>query len=80
MSQMEDSQIEKLKQLIDQGIQIVWNPDSTVCRKIVSISSPPKPLDGDEPEPSDCGYFSNGEYVALWNCEPIDFKTIFPIF
>lgn len=77
---MNDNQIDRLKKLVSEGTQIVWNPDDSICRKIKFIYPAPKPTDGDEPEPSDCAYFANGDYVALWNCEPYAFKVVSSVF
>ena len=77
---MNDDQIETLKSHLMADDQLVWNPDTTTCRKIIKIGKGPNVDPCDEPEPSECAYFSNGEYVALYNCEPYQFKILITIF
>ncbi len=55
------------------GQSLYWAPDDKTCRKVVHIGEPPPCAPDDEPEPSWCAYFANGEYVALYNVEPGDF-------
>ncbi len=50
--------------------KLCWeSPTNGQIRDIISIGNPPIETDGDEPEPSECAYFSNGDYIALYNVE-----------
>jgi len=63
---MNDKQIESLKKLCRKS-QVMWCPDSSTARTIVSINKRKDELD------EYCAIFANGEYVALYNCPVTDF-------
>lgn len=63
---MDEEQINQLESLLAQGHKLFWSPDNSTAREVVSIGDPPQE---EVPEPSRCGYFENGQFVALWNCE-----------
>ena len=70
---MTDKQIEEMKAILKRE-DICWVFDNAV-RQIVSIG-PARLVEGEDPEPSEVGYFANGEYIALWNCEVSEFVTL----
>jgi hypothetical protein len=75
---MNDEQIYRLKELLVAGKEIYWYSFYQI-RRIYGIGTAPC-REGDVPEPSEVGFFSNGEYVALYNCEPQEFVTLDKIF
>lgn len=48
--------------------RVLWVPDNITAREVLRIAH-------SEDEPSRCAFFERG-YVALYNCELSDFKTI----
>ncbi|EIQ01093.1 hypothetical protein OpiT1DRAFT_05661 [Opitutaceae bacterium TAV1] len=58
--------------------EICWSPDEYTARKVIGIGRPLTTggLFEDEPEPSECAFFANGEYVALYNTELDDFAVV----
>ena len=70
---MNDNEIRFLQEMLTVKT-IVWMPDSHTARRIKRISKHPDELD------ELCGFFSNGEYIALYNCTKTDFYMIHPIF
>ena len=67
-------QIDALGQAIIHGKRVLWNPDSSTARVVVNVA--PHAEEGG----SDlCGIFSNGEYVALYNCSFSDFVVVIPL-
>lgn len=75
---MNDNQIEQLKSVMDWN-DVCWMTKDNVVRLITGIG-PARLLEGEDPEPSDVAYFDNGEYVALWNCEPTEFVIVTMVF
>ena len=75
---MNDLQIEQLKSVMDMNIDVCWMMDDVA--KLITGIGPARLLDGEDPEPSDVAYLDNGEYVALWNCEPTEFVMITRVF
>jgi len=74
---MNNNQIEALKYVmrsLRHNEALCWENTNNESRKVKLIGPPPRPVDpSDEPEPSECAYFSNGDYVALYNAEPSAF-------
>jgi hypothetical protein len=67
-----------LKDLVEAGLNVLWQPDSETARKVVSVTER-KFKDPEEDEPGLCANFEGGEYVALYNAELSEFivaKTI----
>ena len=60
---MSENLIEHLKDHLRLGFRVFWVCD--VAREIVSVGSPAD-------EPSDVGYFENGEYIALYGVDPAE--------
>lgn len=74
---MNDAQIASLKDAVaSKTSKVMWNPDSDTARQIVRV--------GTHAEENDntilCGIFSNGQYVALYNCDFNDFVVTRPLF
>ncbi len=73
--------IEKLKATVLSGTMVYWRTDDENCRGIISVGPSPSSTEGDDNwEPGPVGYFSDGTYIALWNCEPKDLVKVYPIF
>jgi hypothetical protein len=70
---MNDNDIKRLKKVVESGELVLWNPDQETAIPVCRIGPPPKPADGDVPEPSECAWFTNGKYAALYNCDLSDF-------
>lgn len=75
---MSDIDILLLRDLLNMGQTIVWMPDDKTARKVVKVG--PCPSNEGDSEPSDVGFFANGDYVALWNCEAHHFVQVTPLF
>jgi hypothetical protein len=67
MNESEELELQLLVKMASfNGQEVIWNPDGNTGRKIEQVA---KHWD----EPGLCGYFSGGEYVALYNCSLSDF-------
>jgi hypothetical protein len=73
---MNDQEIAQLRAAVKAG-HVVWAFDPTEAPKLVRrVGNPPKPEDGDEPEPSACAYMVAGGYVALYNADLAQFSVM----
>lgn len=70
---MNDNEIVFLQEMLKIK-SIVWMPDIHTARQIKRIAKHADEL-GEL-----CGFFANGEYIALYNCSKTDFYMISPIF
>ena len=55
-----------LKAHVESGSIVLWVPDTSTAKRVVSVRERVS-------EPGLCAHFSNGEHVALYNCELSDF-------
>jgi hypothetical protein len=67
---MTGKNIDVLKKFLAYGAEIVWMPDSSTARKVISVGKHVEEGEGE------CAIFSNGEYAALYNCSLSDFVKI----
>jgi hypothetical protein len=65
---MTEEEEQYLADVVASGKVVMWNPDPETCRRVVDVREVPVAPD-DEPEPSRCAIFDNGDYAALYNCE-----------
>ncbi len=77
---MSDLDIDLLRDFINAGAIIWWSPDSGTARRVVKVGDGPPVAPDDEPEPAECAYFANGEYVSLAFAEARDFVQVSPLF
>lgn len=77
---MNDEQIEMMKALIDDGNNgsLYWIPDEHTARKIVSVGKAPT-IEGEVDEPSEVAFFSNREYISLYNVDMGDIRVARPL-
>ena len=66
MTQNEIMHIKTLVELSASKGSVYWMPDESTSRKVVRVGK-------HKEEYEVCGIFSNGEFVALDNCEITDF-------
>ena len=69
---MSEEQELLLKKIVEEGANVLWQPDDETARKVVSVTTR-KFKDPEEDEPGLCANFLNGEYVALYNVELEEF-------
>lgn len=76
---MDNEEIAALKAALK--LSAVWwvSDFSRPPMRVKRIGAPPPVEDGDEPEPSECAYFTDGTYAALWNAELSQFTMSAPI-
>lgn len=77
---MTDTDIALLKGFLSMGATLLWMPDEKTARKIVRVGAGPTVAPDDEPEPADCAYFANGEYVSLAFTEAYEFVQVVQLF
>ena len=81
---MTDRQIEFLKSTLLNAGNLHWVDNECNYRKITSFGKRDDSGDGTEGDGNfePVAYFDNGEFIALWNCEPKEFVllTVLPVF